>query len=70
MEYGRLSAMEIFYSPDHVIYLEWNTSEMGRIKVASSYQRDSFRNFPIRRSDEVSQVALFFPGKDQPDPIT
>lgn len=31
------------------------------------YQADPFRNFPLSRSDEVSEVPIFGPRKDQPD---
>lgn len=34
-----------------------------------SYQRDALRDFPIGRGDEVLQVAVSFPRKDQPDYI-
>lgn len=69
MQYGWLSAVKIFYSSSHVIYLEQISSEIGQKKRVQSYQRDSFRDFPICGSNKVSQVASVFPGKDQPDHI-
>lgn len=61
--------MEIFHPFRHIVNPKCDFSELGQNRIGRAYQRDSLRNFPIPRSQKVSQIPIFFPRKDQPNHV-
>lgn len=66
MVYRWLSTMEIFHPFRHIVNLRCGFSELPHQRIGQAYQRKTFRNFPIARSQKVSQIPVFFPRKNQP----